>query len=295
MAFWSRERVTLVVEQEAVRLMAVAGDRVTRWGSAPLPRGTLDAEGGVAQPAVLAQVLERLWATQSAPKEHLFLAVPGHHVASTVTSVSGFDTSNRRLMSERARAALARGASGPDAYVAWQEIGTSVQPGLFVVAAPVALVDGYLQAIERAGLGVVTVDVKPLALVRGIGLRHCVIVDGERSLGTIILVAEALPRRVRFQRLALPLLASPEEKIMRLGELLYETIRQYNNEEAQGEVLHPAVPVFLTGSLADHSFLQDIAREVLGHPIGHVKPPIALPPEMPLSQFLANIGLALKQ
>ncbi|MDQ4076057.1 MAG: hypothetical protein M3220_07400 [Chloroflexota bacterium] len=294
MAIWDRERITLVVEQEALRLMGVQHGRVTRWGSAPLPRTVLDEGGMVTDPAVLAQVLERLWAAQTADqslsKGQLLLALPGHRVLTRVVSVPNLDTEDTQLMSERARAVVDQ----PDAYTAWQVVGRGNEATLFVAAAPRPLVDGYVRALERAGLGLAAIDVKPLALIRGIGARHAIIVDVERTLGTVIIVDEAVPRRVRFQPFTFPLLTSPEDKVMRLGEVIYLTVRAYN-QEADAHVLHPAVPVFLTGSLSDHVFFHDMIRDVLGHPIGHVEPPIEVPPDMPLGQFIANLGLAQKQ
>lgn len=293
MAFWERERVTLVIEQEVVRLMGVEQGRVKRWGSAPLPRDTIH-DGAVADELALAQVLEKLWANQlhqtPAPRDGLLVAIPGHHIPTRLISVRGLDTRNVALMTEKAREAL----PDPEAYHAWQVVGPASQPGLFVVAAPVALVDGYVAALRRAGLGVAAMDTKQLALVRAVGAPHAIILDGERSLGSILIVDEALPRRVRFPALDAPLLASPEEKIARLAEVLYHTIEEYN-EDGVSQVLHPAVPVFLTGSLADHDLLREVVQTVLGHPIGRFAPTLVLPADMPLSQFMTNIGLAQKQ
>src|SRR5687768_18508725 len=126
----NRERVTLIVEQEAVRLLAVAGGKVIRWGSAPLPRGTLDSDGVVVHPAALTLVLERLWETQGATKGHVLLALPGHHVASTVTPLAGMDSASRSLLNEAARVAL----PAPNTYLAWQQVGPTTRPSLFVVA-----------------------------------------------------------------------------------------------------------------------------------------------------------------
>lgn len=293
-ARWQRERITLVIEAEAVRLMAVLNGRVTRWGSAPLPRGTLDEGGGVAAPAVLSEVLERLWAAQGAVKPGMSgmvaLAIPGSSAATALTSLASMERVNTPLLQDAARAALPL----PDSYLAWQEVGAPTQRNLFVVAAPTMLVDGYVSALARAGLGTSIVDVKPLALIRGVGLRHAVIVDGERTQGTVIVVDDVLPRRVRFQGLAFPMTMTLEDKVMRLGELLYETLREYNSHAGE-HVLHPGVPIYLTGFLAEHPLLQELVREVLGHPVGHATPPFQLPPDMPLSQFVANVGLALKQ
>ncbi|MBA2389997.1 MAG: hypothetical protein H0V67_07030 [Geodermatophilaceae bacterium] len=293
MALWQRERVTLVIESETVRLVGVMKGRVTRWGSAPLPPGTLDSQGAVGAPAQLAQVLERLWASQAlgtpAPRDRVVLAIPGRHIASRFIPAAGAETLDASGLATRAREALPRA----DAYHAWQVIGASSRRAIFVVAAPTPLVDGYVAVLARAGLGVAAIDLKPLALIRGVGQRHAIIVDAERFLATIIIVDDALPRQVRFQPLDASLLAAPEEKIMRIAEVVHNTIQRYNEEAAT--VLHPAVPVFLTGSLAEHPLLRAAVQEVLRHTVGKLSPSLVTPPDMPLSQFLANLGLAQKQ
>ncbi|MBA3532960.1 MAG: pilus assembly protein PilM [Ardenticatenales bacterium] len=287
-----RERITLVVENEVLRLMGVQEGVVTRWASAPLPAGTLAEDGSVADLAALAQVLERLWSSQgqSAPRDSLVLAIPGRQIASSLVPVGGLQTADESLMEMKAREALPR----EDSYHDWQVVGPSSQPGLFVVAAPAPLVDSYLEALNIAELGVLAVDVKPLALIRGVGQRHAIIVDGERSVGTIIIVDEALPRLVRFPALNAPLLASQEDKIMRLVEVLQETVDRYNSE-AGSRALHPSIPIFLTGSLADNPLLQEAVQQVLGRAAGRLTPAIQVPGDMPLSQFITNVGLALKR
>lgn len=287
------ERVTLVVEHEALRLMAVAGGAVSRWGSAPLPAGTLAADGGVANPTMLGQVLERLWSSHSQPNAAaipLILAIPGRHIVSSLVSVTGADPADPEAMAMKARQAVPR----PDAYHGWQVVGPSSQPGLFVVAAPAAIVDSYLTALQLAGLEALAVDVKPLALIRGIGQRNAIIVDGERSVGTIILVEDALPRRVRFPALNAPHLVTQEDRALYLTELVQETI-DLHNSEAMGRPLHPGIPLFLTGSLADDPLMREHLRNQVAHPIGQLSPPFEMPGDMPISQFIANVGLAQKR
>lgn len=290
---WIQERVTLVIESDTVRLMGVLRGAVTRWATAPLPRGTLE-DGAVAEPGALAQVLERLWVAHSQarpmPRGGVVLAIPGRHINTRLEPIVGPELPDDAEMALHARKVLPR----PDAYHVWQLVGTSPQQALFVLAAPTALVDGYVQAMEIAGLGVAAVDVKSLALVRAVGQRYTIIVDGERAFGTIIIVDDALPRQVRVWPLDAPLLAAPEEKVMRVVEALHDAIVQYN-AESLGRALHPAVPVFLSGTLADHPLLHGVIQEVLGHPVGQIAPPFRVPPDMPLQHFLANIGLAQKR
>jgi hypothetical protein len=290
------ERLTLVIENDVVRLMGVEKGEVTRWGSAPLPRGTLSS-GAVANPDALAEAVTRLWSSQTqdtfghkpSPSQFI-LGIPGHHIPTKIVSVQGLNTKDKALMKRKAQEAL----PGMETYRAWQVVGPAKQPGLFVIAAPTKLIKSYLDTLKGIGIGVIAIDVKPLALIRAIGQRHAVIVDGGRALASIIIVDEALPRRARFPSLDAPLLVPLEEKITRLAERLIQTIHAYNNDKSS-QVLHPAVPFFLTGSLADHPLLRQVVEQILRHPVGQIKSPIKVPPDMPINQFMTNIGLAQKQ
>ncbi|MGB0385323.1 MAG: type IV pilus biogenesis protein PilM [Ardenticatenaceae bacterium] len=293
MALRGLQKITLVIEQEVVRLMEVRKGRVARWGSAPLPPNTLQ-RSAVANPEALIEVVERLWRSQSQERplsrNNIVLGILGHHIPTRIVSVQNLDTSDAQIMAQKARETLPE----PDLHHVWQLVGGSTQPGLFVMGAPIALINSYLEPLKRIGLGLAAMDVKPLALIRAVGQRNTVIIDAERTMGSIIIVDDTLPRRAAFPGLNAPLLASPEEKIMRLAEVLYETVQRYNRSTTS-KTLHPAVPIFLTGSLANHSLLQEIVQDVLGHSVGSYTPPIEVPPDMPISQFMVNIGLAQKR
>ncbi len=292
MALWERERVTLLIEQDVVRMVGVLAGRVTRWGSAPLPRNAL-RDGYVGNEAALAQVLERLWVSQGGqkpvPRDNIVLGIPAQHALYKVASLQG-EEQRLPAMNERARELLPE----PNLYRAWQVVGGKENPALFVVATPADLVDGYVAALQRAGLGVSAVDIKTLALIRAVACQQTVIVDGEREQGSVIIVNEALLHKAVFPILDAPLLHSPEEKITRLTDALAQAIAQFNRDFPT-YALHAATPIFLTGSLADHPLLRDSVQELLGHPIGRVAAPVVVPPDMPLAQFAANLGLSQKR
>jgi hypothetical protein len=107
-------------------------------------------------------------------------------------------------------------------------------------------------------------------------------------------VNEALLHQARFPVLDVPLLSSADEKITRIAETLASAIAGFNRE-FPAYALQNATPVFLTGLLAEHPLLRDVVQELMGHPIGRVAAPFTVPPDMPLSQFAANLGLAQKR
>lgn len=289
---FAREKITIVVEPDVIRLVGVDRGRVTRWGSAPLPRGVV-RDGYVTNEAAFSQVVERLWAAQSGqkpmPRDTVILAIPSQHAQYQMAALSAEEQKMTGL-NAKAEALI----PDPTTYRAWQVVGSKANPAIFVVAAPAELVNGYVAALQRAGLGVAAVDVKTLALIRAVSCQQTVIVDCEREQGTVIIVNEALLHQARFPVLDAPLLHAPEEKITRLVETLAHAISTFNTE-FPAYALHNATPIFLTGSLADHPLLRDTVQELLGHPIGRVASPFAAPPDLPLAQFAANLGLAQKK
>lgn len=289
---FAREKITLVIEPDVIRLVGVDRGRVSRWGSAPLPRGVI-RDGYVTNEAVFAQVVERLWAAQSGqkamPRDTIILAIPSQHAQYQMAALSAEE---QKLTGLNAKAESL--IPDPTTYRAWQVVGTKANPAIFVVAVPAELVNGYVAALQRAGLGVASVDVKTLALIRAVSCQQTVIVDCEREQSAVIIVNEALLHQARFPVLDAPLLHASEEKITRLVETLAHAITLFNLE-FPAYALHNATPIFLTGSLADHPLLRDSVQELLGHPIGRVASPFVVPPDLPVAQFAANLGLAQKK
>jgi hypothetical protein len=289
---FTREKITLVVEPDVIRLLSVERGRVTRCGSAPLPRGVVH-DGYVTNEASFAQVVQRLWGAQShekpMPRDNVILAIPGQHAQYQMAPLSAEEQKLGRL-NLKAEGLI----PDPLTYRAWQVVGSKATPALFVVAAPVEQVNGFVSGLQAAGVGVAAVDVKTLALIRAVGCQQTVIVDCERDQGAVIIVNEALLHQARFPVLDAPLLAGAEDKITRLVETLANAIRSFN-VEFPAYALQDATPIFLTGLLSEHSLLREAVEEVLGHPIGRVAFPFTVPPDMPLAQFAANLGLAQKR
>lgn len=290
MAVWNRERLTLVVEDEALRLMGVRGGTVSRWGSAPLPRHTLAPNGAIENEDAFVEVVDTLWRTQSeaslTPRSGIVVAIPAQGVPWATAPLSAPLPAQDTLV-ERASALLPVPDGGSRL---WQAAGPSNAPHLFVVAPPPLLIESYQRALDRAGMGLAALDLKPLALVRGVGQRHAVIVDGERTQGTLILVEDAVPQWIESTPLTAPLLTTPEEKVARLVERLHALLHRQG-----ARPIHPGVPIFLTGALSEHPMLREAISDVVGRSVGRFTPTVTLPSDLPASQFIANVGLAQKR
>lgn len=284
-----RERVTLLLEEEMARLLTVREGQVLRWGSAPIPRGAI-ADGQVVDTEAVAGAVHRLWDLHQPPREGVILGVPGVAVTSRLFPVAGGSVPS----DDELRAVVAQSIDLEAVYLAWQLVGTPAHRTVYVLAMPRPVLDAYLAVLDLASISPVAVDLKQLALIRAIGHRHTIVVDLERAVLSVVIVDEALPRLVRVWPLHAPLLARPDDKATRAAEALGSAIASYNREPS-GAFLHPAVPVHLTGALADQVLLHEAVQVALGHPAILAPAPFETPADLPVTHYLANMGLALKR
>ncbi|MCZ7567230.1 MAG: pilus assembly protein PilM [Ardenticatenaceae bacterium] len=283
------ERVTLLLEEETARLLAVREEHVVRWGSAPIPRGAI-ADGRVRDIEAVAGAVQRLWDVHQPPREGVIVGVPGVAVTTRVLSVAGAGVPG----DEEVRAAAAQNLDLDEVYLAWQLVGPPSQRVVYVLAMPRSVLDAYLAVLDLAAVAPAAIDLKQLALIRAVGHRHTIVVDLERAVLSVVVVDEALPRLVRVWPLHAPLLARPDDKVTRAAEALGLAIADYNREPS-GSYLHPAVPIHLTGALSDQVLLREVVQVALGHPAVLAPAPFETPPDLPVTHYLANMGLALKQ
>jgi len=220
----------------------------------------------------------------------VIVGVPGVAVTTRMLSVAGAGVPG----DEEVRAAAAQNLDLDEVYLAWQLVGPPSQRVVYVLAMPRSVLDAYLAVLDLAAVAPAAIDLKQLALIRAVGHRHTIVVDLERAVLSVVVVDEALPRLVRVWPLHAPLLARPDDKVTRAAEALGLAIADYNREPS-GSYLHPAVPIHLTGALSDQVLLREVVQVALGHPAVLAPAPFETPPDLPVTHYLANMGLALKQ
>lgn len=286
-----RSLVTLDVEGDSVRLLAVKGRQIIAWELDPLETG-LVREGVVADPQAVGAQIKSLLAGCRVRNGRLVTSLTGQRSVPRILDLP--ETNSQQLQAMLPRE-MKRELPVPleEMYLSYQVIGS--EDGhcrVFVLAVPRDVLGPQLEAIEHAGRKPYAMDIKPLALVRAVGLSDALIADLEPESIDIVVVRGGVPATIRTVGLQ-PQGGEIEDKIRRLGEELTRTVKFYN--DTHPEPLAKSTPLCLTGTLAEEVALSGVAEASVGLTLEPLSPPLDCPPSLPVATFMVNIGLALKE
>ena len=288
---FSGDSVTLHLEADSLRLVAARDGRVLLAASEPLPPEA--APGGViADPQAVAGALRRLLAETGAGKCGLVVGLTGERSVPRLLQLPAMDPS---LLREAVPREMKGELPAPldQVYLSWQVVGRdNGQISVFALGVPRDALDQHLRAVELAGAGVRSIDVKPLALIRAVGRAEAIIGDLEPHGLDVIVVRSGLP--VAIRNLGLPPDGATEDKVSRLGEELTRAVK-FHNDSHPSTPLDPATPAFLTGSLATEAARARIVEASIGHPRAPLTPRLEWFSDRPVEPYMVNLGLALKE
>jgi len=290
----SQEVVTVNVEERSLRLLTVKEGKVQKWGQVPLGPGLVE-NGLIRDPVQVGSAIEALFEEQEAPKKGVITSLTVIGLGST-SQIFDLPKMKPSMLADAIGREARRAMPVPvdELYLSHQVIGEKGDmQQVYVLGAPRDIVDAHITAFQLAGVQLKAMDLKPFALVRAINRRNAVIADLENENFHVIVVADAIPDITRSAVLHGEGL-DPQQKAHRLVEELTRTIDFYNHSHPN-ERLEPTVPVFLTGELPDIPTVYEIIQAEIGYSIETPTPPLECPKALPLPQFMANIGLALKK
>jgi len=179
-------------------------------------------------------------------------------------------------------------------YLSWQVLRErGAQMEVFLVGVPREMVDSAVQALRLGGVRPHVMDLKPLALGRAVNQSRAIVANFETECLEMAIVLDDAPVVMR----SVTLIGESQddaERIARLVDELVRTVRFYNDSHKE-EPLPAQTPLYVCGSLADSQALRDMVAGSLDYPLVALEPPFSYPPAFPVSMYLANLGLAMKQ
>jgi len=291
-SLFSREVLHLSIEGTTIRITASRGDAITGWLSVPIaPR--YFRNGYIADSQNVGQAISSALREAGLRRGSVVYALPGFQTLTRVINLPQAARRNLDTVVEREARRLMP-FSTENSHLFWQRLPPQRgQERVYAVTVPKEPLATLTDAMQRAGLRPRAVDLHPLALARGINRSDGIIVHGENNSFEVIIMVEGIPSLVRSTFLG-EQPSDLESVASRLTDELARTIAYYN-ETNQDNPLDPALPIYITGELAAVSRAADEITAITGRSVAPLEAPLRCPPELPLPQFMVNLGLALKK
>jgi type IV pilus assembly protein PilM len=289
--FPSRARVTLSLEPGELRLLIARGQRVSSWAS-----GTLAVEvlrgGEVVQPVAFGQAVAELVDKAGAPGRRLVVALSGQRSLVRILTLPAVPPG---MLEEAVRREARRELPLPleELYLSWQPVSeTASSTRVFTIGIPREAVENCVAGLAAAGLRAVAMDLKPLALVRAVNRADVIVADLEQETGSVVLVRDFVPQITRSIALPGASEQSVAERAEHLAGEIERTLEFYGSTAGAG-LASWSPAVCLAGALAEED--EVVSRIASQWSLVDPSPPIPLPPDLPVSRYLVNVGLAVKR
>lgn len=287
----AKEITTIYIDDSAIRVLKTSGRQPQKWCSASLEPG-LVKNGVIMDEDAVAARITQLWQSEDIGAKKVIAGISGINCLYRLITLPELP---KNLLPEAVKreAERALGVSLEEVHLSWQTLPSLRGETLvYLVASPKNAVDALTSTLRKAGLTPYLMDLKPLALARTITQPRAILIDVQPSSFDIVVMSEAIPQVVRS--LALHAEASWERKMSVIREELDRAITFYNSSHMD-KPIQASVPLLACGELAEH---EDTWRLLTGRqerPVQVLPSPMESPEGFPSSQYMANIGLALKE
>ena len=246
----------------------------------------------MADPAGLAAVIKNAFEGRDVTKAQVVCALPGLRSVSRVINIPKVSKKELALVVPREVNKLMT-ISEEDNYIHWQPVTTEADKmDVFVLAVPKEPLTVFMEALNLAAIKPAAIDLKPLALARAVNQKDAIIACGEGNSMELVIVVDDIPVLVRSVFLGEGIVTQ-DYAVGRISDELGRTILTYN-EINKEHPLDPEVPIYLCGASAGGvPFALNVAA-LTGRTVQPLEPPLPLPANFPIADFMVNLGLLLK-
>jgi len=289
----AKKVTTLFIRDTAINLLVMKSGKIEKWASMPLDPGLVN-QGLIVDEAQVADKVKQLFKETGVKTDKVITALSGHDSLYRIISLPELPEA---VLPEAIRREARRTIPTPleEVYFSYQRL-TSLTKGesrIFLVTFPRNLVDALVRTLRQGGVKPHIMDLAPLALCRVPNEPRAIIVNARLDHLDVIVVADRLPQVIR--RLVLPGEAeSLEERLPLIAEEFNRTVAFYNSSHIE-KPLDTSVPVYVCGDLAEKPETWQSVISQANHRVSPLPSPVELPEGLNSSEFMVNIGLALKE
>jgi Tfp pilus assembly PilM family ATPase/Tfp pilus assembly protein PilN len=281
---------TLNISSNAVKYLVARGTSVVDWGKLPLP--DIMHNGIIRHPRTTGDQIKSLFASKKLPRDRVICSFNGLPFSYRLIALP-------KMAQPALNEAVTRAArrempvSLDDTYLSWQAYPDGREEWEFLVLGVTPPpVDALVQTLSVAGIKPFILDIKHLLLAKLSNRRDAIIVDFEPDYSHIALVADGIPVGMHTVP-SLGTAAQLRDEISMLIDELVKMVGFYNSSHPQ-HPLSETTGLLLTG---ESSTLPNVAESIqneTGYRVEPLTPPLGIPPELPVSEYAANIGAVMK-
>ena len=283
-------KVSLYIEDTEIKLLVTKGNQVEKWASLMLDDG-LVSEGVILDEQRVAESIKQLFKLQGVTDTKVAVGISGLNSVFRIISIPMVP---KNLLAEAVSNEASRILPMPLSQVYYSYQPLSAAKGelrLFLIAYPRNSTDVLLNVIHKAGLRPYIMDLAPLALARCVNANRAILVNAWLTFVDIIVLSERIPLVIRS--LSLPVEGtSLQERLSAISEELNRTITFYNSTYPD-KPIDKSTEIFISGDIARENDSQQFLGK-LGYPIVVVKPALNYKSVFNPTQYMVNVGLALK-
>ncbi len=289
--FRAKRVTTLFIEDTHIRLLAARGNQVEQWASAPLEPGLVSG-GIIRDEDRVAEKLRELFLLTKLGKDNVIVGLNGLDSLYRLITLPELPVA---LIPEAVQREAARvlPISLDELYLSYQRIpGPTGENLVFVAVFPKSTTDILIRALRKAGIVPAMLDLAPLALCRVANEPRAIIVDTRLDHLDIIVMVDRVPQVIRSLALQSEAKTLPG-KLPTISEELSRTVAFYNSSHQQNP-LDSNTPVLVSGELAESP---DVWKSLVGKlisPVSALRSTMEQPANLPLTDFMVNLGLASK-
>lgn len=292
LGLFSASSIALSLEGWTLRLLETRGRQVLMWANIPVSPGLVKG-GVVVDPEALGRVIGEAFKGGRLSRRKVLCALNAPQAVSRLLTVPKAQGVNLARVVEREVRRLFPSAS-EDSFMYWQAVAGKAmsQQQVCVLTVPKEPLLAMASALRAAGIRPQSMDLRTLALARSVNQKDAILANLESNSVDVVIVVDDIPVLIRSIHLGeepVPIATAQN----RLLDELTRTISFYNDSN-RANPLAPTLPIFLTGDLAADPDLVAPVEDSTGHPVWPLEPPLECPPDFPSSQYMVNIGLALK-
>jgi type IV pilus assembly protein PilM len=286
----AKRATTIYIDNSAIWVLVARGKHPRNWASMPL-EPDLVMDGVVRNQGAVASKIKKLWRTHRIETRKVIAGISGINCLYRLITLPELPKS---LLPEAVKREASRALAIPleELYLSWQTLPTSRGETLvYLVASPRNSVDALISTLRKAGLNPYLMDLRPLALARTTTESQAIILDVQPASFDIVVLMEGIPQVVRS--LPLPQESQLEEKMSVIEEELDRAVTFYNSSHVD-KPIEAAVPLLVCGELVEQPDAWRLLTGRLQRPVQALPTPMETTEGFPASQYMTNMGLALK-